>query len=281
MSSAITTQIKTIDGLSIRYAESDSDHDNHVLLTSPWPESLYAYHALWPALSEDAHLIAVDLPGFGYSQRRDDLLSPSKMADFLIRLLEEFELENPHLVCPDVGTGASLFAAARHPGRIRSLIVGSGGVMYPLDVTGALKNIIEAPDMDSFRALDSREILRPGLTGMNADLPDDVLEDYLSSYDGDRFVESAAYVRSYPHDLPVLAELLASIETPVQIITGRHDDLVPPTNAEFLHKRLPTSKLDILDAGHFVWEEAAETYAALATSWWAGGYAVDGGMTTN
>jgi pimeloyl-ACP methyl ester carboxylesterase len=273
MSSAITTQIKTIDGLSIRYAESDSGHDIHVLLTSPWPESLYAYHALWPALSEDAHLIAVDLPGFGYSQRRDDLLSPSKMADFLIRLLEEFELENPHLVCPDVGTGASLFAAARHPGRIRSLIVGSGGAMYPLDVTGALKNIIEAPDMDLFRAIDAREILRPALTGMKADLPEDVLEDYLSSYDGDRFVESATYVRSYLQDLPVLAELLASIETPVQIITGRHDDLVPPANAEFLHERLPTSKLDILDAGHYVWEEAAEAYAALATSWWAGGYA--------
>jgi pimeloyl-ACP methyl ester carboxylesterase len=145
--------------------------------------------------------------------------------------------------------------------------------VYPLEVTGALKSIIEAPDMDSFRAVDSREILRPALTGMKVDLPADVLEDYLSSYDGDRFVESAAYVRSYPQDLPVLAELLASIETPVQIIAGSHDDLVPPTNAEYLHQRLPKSKLDILDSGHFVWEEAAETYGALATSWWAGGYA--------
>jgi pimeloyl-ACP methyl ester carboxylesterase len=269
----ITTQSRTIDGLSIRYAESVSDHDDHVLLTNPWPESLYAYHAVWPALSQNAHLLAVDLPGFGHSERRDDLLSPSKMADFLIRLLDEFELENPHLVCPDVGTAASLFAAARHPGRLRSLIVGSGGAMYPLHVTGALKSLIEAPDMDSFRAIDSREILRPALTGMNADLPEDVLDDYLSSYDGDRFVESAAYVRSYPQDLPVLAELLPSIKTPVQIITGTHDDLVPPANAEFLHERLPKSKLDILNTGHFVWEEAADAYAVLATTWWAGGYA--------
>ncbi len=114
---------------------------------------------------------------------------------------------------------------------------------------------------------------RAALTRMLADLPEDVLEDYLSSYAGDRFVESAASVRSYPQDLPVLAEMLARIETPVQIITGRHDDLVPPANAEFLHERLPKSKLDILDTGHFVWEEAAEAYAAFATSWWAGGYA--------
>jgi len=36
---------------------------------------------------------------------------------------------------------------------------------------------------------------------------------------------------------------------------------------------LATSKLDIVETGHFVCEEAAETYAALATSWWEGGYA--------
>ncbi len=273
MSTTITARSRTIDGLSIRYAESESDHDVDVLLTNPWPESLYAFHAVWPAFSQRAHLLAVDLPGFGHSERRRELLSPSTMADFLIRLLDEFELEHPHLVCPDIGTGAALFAAARHPGRIRSLIVGSGGAMYPLEVTGSLKTIIEAPDMDSFRAIDSREILRPALTGMKVDLPDDVLEDYLSSYDGDRFVESAAYVRSYPQDLPVLAELLSSITTPVQIVSGTHDDLVPPANAEFLHERLPRSRLDILDSGHFVWEEQADQYAALATTWWAGGYA--------
>lgn len=280
ISNTITTRVRTVDGLSIRYAESDCDHDdhncehdNHVLLTSPWPESLYAYHALWQSLSETAHLFAIDLPGFGHSERRSQLLSPSRMGDFLIRALDEFGLESPHLVCPDVGTGAALFAAARHPGRMRSLIVGSGGAAHPLQVTGALKSMIEAPNMDAFRAIDSRDVLRPALTGMEADLPDDVLEDYLSSYDGDRFVESAAYVRSYPNDLPVLAELLPNVGTPVQIISGAHDDLVPPANAEFLHERLPKSKLDILDTGHFVWEEAADEYAVLATTWWASGYA--------
>jgi hypothetical protein len=66
----------------------------------------------------------------------------------------------------------------------------------------ALKSMIDAPNMDAFRVIDSRQLLRPALTGMKADLPDDVLEGYLSSYEGDRFVESAAYVRSYPNDLP-------------------------------------------------------------------------------
>jgi hypothetical protein len=37
--------------------------------------------------------------------------------------------------------------------------------------------------------------------------------------------------------------------------------------------RLPHSKLDIIDAGHFTWEDAADQYAALVINWWAGGYA--------
>jgi pimeloyl-ACP methyl ester carboxylesterase len=33
-------------------------------------------------------------------------------------------------------------------------------------------------------------------------------------------------------------------------------------------ERLPNSKLGIIDAGHFAWEDGAEEYAALVTSWW-------------
>jgi pimeloyl-ACP methyl ester carboxylesterase len=51
---------------------------------------------------------------------------------------------------------------------------------------------------------------------------------------------------------------------------------VPPANAQFLHDRLPGSRLNIINAGHFTWEDAADEYAALVTSWWDGGYAASG-----
>ena len=88
-------------------------------------------------------------------------------------------------------------------------------------------------------------------------------EDYLTSYAGDRFAESAAYVRSYPSDLPVLAERLGDIRTPVNSSPIDTDTLVPPSNAEFLHSRLANSKLDILETGHFTWEEAPDDYLKL------------------
>jgi pimeloyl-ACP methyl ester carboxylesterase len=53
--------------------------------------------------------------------------------------------------------------------------------------------------------------------------------------------ESMRYVRAYPAELPALRDLLAQIQTAVQIIASARDPAVPPVNAEFLHHRLPAA----------------------------------------
>jgi pimeloyl-ACP methyl ester carboxylesterase len=238
-------------------------------LLSPWPESLLAFEPAWWRLAERTHLVAVDLPGFGHSQRRDSLLSPRAMGEFIIALADAFGLEYPHVVAPGTGTAAALFAAARHPGRLRSLIVGSSAAAVPLQVGGLVKDIVEAPDLDELRRADPRQLVNAALDGISRyPLPESVRDDYLASYQGNRFAESVRYLRAYPAELPVLAGLLPQIETPVQIIAGASDTAVPPVNATFLHERLPHSKLDVLDAGHYTWEDSAADYAALVTGWW-------------
>jgi len=278
LSTPIEPQFRVIDGLSVRFAQSaNADRWPQALLLNPWPESLLAFEPVWARLAEHACLVAVDLPGFGHSQRRDALLSPRAMGNFVVRLADAFGLDNPHVVGPDIGTAASLFAAAAHPGRLRSLVVGSGGAAVPLQLGSRLKDWVDAPDLDRFRSADSRQIVAAALTGIERyALPDAVREDYLSSYDGDRMAESMRYVRTYPTELPALRDQLPQIQTPVLIIAGRHDLAVPPANAEFLHERLPRSQLAIVDAGHFTWEDAADQYAALVTAWWSGGYAASG-----
>ena len=74
--SGISPNVRSVDGLQIRYAESEAADRPIVLLLNPWPESLYAWEPLWPKLEEHAKLIAVDLPGFGQSEAREDLFSP-------------------------------------------------------------------------------------------------------------------------------------------------------------------------------------------------------------
>jgi pimeloyl-ACP methyl ester carboxylesterase len=270
---SIRPELRVVDGLNIRYAEGQGGEGPPVLLLSPWPESLYAWEAVWNHLEPHARLLAIDLPGFGQSEGREALFSPRAMGAFLLKLVDEWQLELPHVFAPDVGTGATLFAAARAPGRLASAVVGSGGTAYPLEVSGGLKDIIDAPDLGSLRALDSADVISNALTMLETYEPsEEARRDYLESYAGDRFAESARFVRNYPADLPVLRDLLPGIETPVQIIAGRRDPLVPPRNAEYLHELLPHSRLAILNAGHFVWEDRAEEWAAIALEWIDGGY---------
>ncbi len=265
---AMETRERSGDGLRIRYAEADSPGHETILLLNPWPESLFAWDTIWTRLAQTARLVAIDLPGFGQSERRAELMSPRAMGGFLVRLVDEWELGSPHLVGPDVGTGAVLFALSETRDRFPSAVVGSGGAAVPLEVAGALKDLIEAPDLSGFQGVDGRDIVAQALEGIERHtLPDAVREDYLASYAGGRFVESADYVRNYPVDLPVLAERLGDITTPVQIIAGRHDGLVPPSNGEFLHERLADSKLDIFETGHFTWEDEADRYLELTRSW--------------
>jgi pimeloyl-ACP methyl ester carboxylesterase len=254
---------RTVDGLRIRYADSGASREPTLLLTSPWPESVYAFAPMWATLSEHARLFAIDLPGFGASERRDDLLSPRAMGGFLARLIVEADLGRPHIVAPDVGTSAALFAAAEHPERLAGVIVGTGGAAVPIDLGEPLKSWVLDPDLDKYRRMDPRAIVNVAVDTIAGGVPDDIRADYLDCYDGDRFVESMRYARRYPDELPELAELLPQIATPVTIINGRHDRVVPVANAEFLDERLPNSRVVLIDAGHFVWEEAPTEYASI------------------
>ena len=255
-------QFRTVDGVRIRYADTGDSRTPAVLLTSPWPESVYAFAPMWNALAGYARLFAVDLPGFGRSDRRDDLMSPRAMGEFLVRLIAEADLGKPHIVAPDVGTAAALFAAAAHPERIASAVVGTGATAVPIQLGDPLKSWVLDPDLDHYRRMDPGAIVNAAVDTIAGGIPDDIRADYLDCYGGDRFVESMQYVRRYPAELPGLAELLPRITTPVTVISGRNDRVVPLVNAEFLDERLPVSRVVIIEAGHFVWEEAPAEYAA-------------------
>jgi pimeloyl-ACP methyl ester carboxylesterase len=253
---------RIVDGVRVRYADSGGPQKPAIVLTSPWPESLYAFAPMWATLSEHARLFAVDLPGFGASERREDLLSPRAMGEFLAQLIAEADLGRAHLVAPDVGTSAALFAAAAHPERLASVVVGSGGAAIPIQLGEPLASWVLDPDLDKYRKIDPHVIVNTAVDTNASGIPDDIRQDYLACYEGDRFVESMRYARRYPKELPALAGLLPQISVPVTIINGRHDRVVPVANAEFLDQRLPVSHLVILDAGHFVWEEQPARYAA-------------------
>jgi pimeloyl-ACP methyl ester carboxylesterase len=262
-------QFIEIDGLTIRYAHSPRSGAETLLLLSPWPESIFAFLPIWAALSEKYDILAVDLPGFGHSKGRPEVIAPEAMGDFIAKVVRHFSLIAPHAIGPDVGTSSLLFAASKNPGLFASITIGNGAVAYPLEVKDALKDLIEAPSLEAFKNLDAAAFIDSVLGSLEKYVvPAFVREDYIASYTGgERLAESTRLVRRYPAELPLLKERLGGIKTPVLVISSRYDPFVPFSNGQYLSERLPNARHEIVDTGHLVWEDAPNEYARLVLDW--------------
>ena len=261
-----------VDGLKIRFQRSRVGGGTPLVLTSPWPESLYAFQRIWPILGAEASLVAVDMPGFGQSEGRPQLMSPRAMGDFIPKILAALDLGRVHAIGPDIGTSALLFAADAHPNLFESLVVGSGATDAAL-TAGALKDIITAPSTASFEGITGEMFVTGAIDSMMKNKPHpQALRDYQESSAGRRLIEAMAYVRAYPIDLPILRTALPAIRTPVLSIWGAHDPLVPSENGNVLDMALPRTRSMLLAGGHFVWEDCAKEYAAAILEWIRGGY---------
>src|SRR5271170_2692515 len=186
-------QLTTIDGLQIRYARSEGIDGDPILLLSPWPESIYAFLPTWDTFSKLGSVVAVDFPGFGHSQSHPNVMAPEAMGEFVLRILDAFGLRQPHVVAPDVGTPAVLFASANHPGAFKSMVIGSGATDHT-DIGGILDELVNAPSVEPDEDLTGEEFVRGATENMKKyKLPDYALQDYLTSYSGARFFESVEF----------------------------------------------------------------------------------------
>ena len=260
-----------IDGLSIRYAEAGVTTGIPILLTAPWPESIYSFYHLAPRLAGKHRLLLVDLPGFGLSESRPDVMAPEAMGNFIIKLLKHFGISRTHAVAPDVGTPAILFAASKQPVLFESLVIG-GGAMRPDLAAGALRDLIFSPT--GYLLQFGADGVKPYLEHAAQLTPPAIIEDFRAASSGSRLDEATQFVRGYIPDSPKLEPLLSGIKTPALIIAGKNDTIVPPENGKFLADRLPNNRYVLLDAEHRVWEEAAKDYVEAVDAWFDGNYQI-------
>jgi len=113
------TAVLTIDGLSIRYAESGASHGRHpATILAGKPRGLLPHLGFAgdppPPQFFLARLIAIDLPGFGASAPRN-LLSPRSMGAFLCHLIVEADLGRS---CRVRTSGTSRCCSGRRPSPI-------------------------------------------------------------------------------------------------------------------------------------------------------------------
>jgi len=190
------------------------------------------------------------------------------MGAFLVKVAAHLNLTRLQGVDRDVGALAFLFAAADHPGLFESLALGGAATRVDL-AGGRLKDII-ASRSGAFAAIDGANTVSNYPTQVARITPPAIIDDFRRASAGRRFADAAQYVRAYKEDLPLLEQRLARIQTPVLVIAGKNDPIVPPANNQFLADRLPRNRLSVLEAAQRAWQEPTEPYSREIMSWFGG-----------
>jgi 2-hydroxymuconate-semialdehyde hydrolase len=87
--------------------------------------STYSWRQVMPMLAQDYRVIALDLRGFGFTERPADLELYTRDAQvhLILRVLDELEIDRAHLMAHSYGGGLAMTLAVRHPDRVRSLVL--------------------------------------------------------------------------------------------------------------------------------------------------------------
>jgi pimeloyl-ACP methyl ester carboxylesterase len=269
----------SIDGVSIFYREAGDPSAPTLLLLHGFPTSSHMFRDLIPVLADRYHLVAPDLPGFGFSDAPDRArfaYTFDHLTDVIDRFTERLELRRYALYVFDYGAPVGFRLAVRHPERITAIVSQNGNAYEeglsdgwnpiqrywkeptPTNRT-ALRDFLE-PETTRFQyvhgvadettvapesyTLDSALLARPG----NAEIQLDLFLDYRSNV--------AAYGRFQAYFRAQRPPLLAT--------WGRHDPFFLPAGAEAFKRDLPDADVRFYDTGHFALEtHAAEIGAAI------------------
>src|SRR5512135_3042058 len=124
-----TYRTALVDGLKVFYREAGDRQTPAVLLLHGFPTSSHMYRDLIPALADRYHVVAPDLPGFGFSESPDRArfeYSFDHLADVIDRFTELLGLRRYALYVFDYGAPVGFRLAVRHPERVTALVSQNG-----------------------------------------------------------------------------------------------------------------------------------------------------------
>jgi haloalkane dehalogenase len=128
-----TSHYTQVQNLRLHYLEAGTPDPNvpPILLLHGFPTSSHLYRNILPVLAKTHRAIAIDLPGYGLS---DKPLDANYNFTFFENILEGFldalDIRSTDLAVHDLGGPIGLFWAVRHPQRLKQLIL-LNTLVYP------------------------------------------------------------------------------------------------------------------------------------------------------
>ena len=252
-----------IDGVRLHYIEQGEGPVLLLLHGNVVTADDFRMSGLIERLAQSYRVIAIDRPGFGYSERpRDTTWTPDAQAQLLHRALEQLGADEYLVLGHSWGTLVALAMALHQPDKVRGLLLLSG-YYYPSlrpDVpVAAMPAIPLLGDVMRYTVSPLMGRLSWPLAAKSMFSPSPVPESF--SRESPWMLLRPSQVRATAAEaalmVPAAAELeqrYAELQMPVLLMAGKDDRVISAEgNSARLHQALPQSELTLLpNVGHMM-----------------------------
>ena len=254
---------------ALRWGAPDADID--LVLVHGGAQNAHTWDSV--ALLLDRPLLAVDLPGHGHSDHRDDhAYWPHENARALAIALEQFGVRPKVVVGMSLGGLTSLALSAHAPALVPSLVLVDVTPGVDRDKASAIVQFVNGPELfTSFQEILDRTMqfnptrseasLRRGVLHNAREFPDG---SWRWRYDLPRHGSGEGESGSVMPGLDALWQAAADHEGPILLVRGANSPVVSDADVAELHRRNPSAEVIVVDgAGHSVQGDRPHDLAAI------------------
>jgi pimeloyl-ACP methyl ester carboxylesterase len=264
----------TVDGVKIFYREAGPKDGPAVLMLHGFPTSSHMFRNLIPVLADRYHVVVPDYPGFGQSEapdRRSFAYTFDRYGALVDGLLDRLEITSYAMYVMDYGAPVGWRLALKHPDRITGLIVQNGNAYDEglKEFWDPIKKYWNDGAEDSRNALRNLFTLETtifqytdGVSDRSRISPDNWTHDQpLLDRPGNSDIQLDLFY-DYRTNLPLYPKVqgwLRERQPPTLVVWGKNDVIFPADGAHPYKRDLKDLEFHLLDTGHFVLEDKADT----------------------
>ncbi|MDT5348011.1 MAG: 2-hydroxymuconate-semialdehyde hydrolase [Mycobacterium sp.] len=269
MTTSTAVAQRTIDAAGIETSYLEAGAGDPVIMlhgSGPGVSALANWQQNIPMLSQRFRVLAPDIVGFGATERADDIVySLGTWTDHVWAFLDAHGIEKTAIVGNSLGGRIALQMATDRPDRITKMVLmGTPGVgMTPTEGLAALRAY--EPSHDAMR-----ELLRNYFAVDPAMITDELVEIRYQASIADGAYEAYRAMFFDPRHagskLGITENEVRAIATPILLVHGREDKVVPLQVSVTMLGLLPKADLHVFSAcGHWTQIERADEFSALVT----------------